>query len=318
MDGTECNGASWKEDTHAKLLPAHEVSVAAIQFACGKDRDENLNKAEKMVRRAASSGANIILLQELFSSPYFPIDQMDCTDLAISPQEGGETYLNRFAKLAKELEVVLPISFFERCHNVFYNSVKVFDSDGSDLGVYRKSHIPDGPGYQEKFYFSPGQSGFQTFGTRFARIGIGICWDQWFPEAARCMVLNGAELLLYPTAIGSEPLNSALDSSEHWRRCMQGHAAANMVPVIASNRIGMEKAKLWDGAITFYGGSFITDHLGAVVKECGRVAEEIVVHAFKLHRIRGDRVGWGLFRDRRPDLYGDICTLDGASNFKKI
>lgn len=201
--------------------------------------------------------------------------------------------------------------------NVYFNSVKVFDADGSDLGTYQKSHIPDGPGYQEKFYFTPGHTGFATFTTKFAKIGVAICWDQWFPEAARCLVLNGAELLLYPTAIGSEPQDASLDSLPHWRRCLQGHAAANMVPVAVSNRVGAEQAKTWDGEITFYGSSFLTDHTGEVVATAGKTDREVIFHTFELAAISRDRRLWGLFRDRRPELYGAIGTLDGRTSVAK-
>lgn len=187
----------------------------------------------------------------------------------------------------------------------------MIDADGQKLETYRKSHIPDGPGYQEKFYFTPGRTGFKTFQTRYANIGVAICWDQWFPEAARCMALEGAELLFYPSAIGSEVNDSAKDTHPHWQRCMQGHAAANMVPVIASNRIGTEPARTWDGKITFYGSSFITDHLGAIVALADRTNEAIITHTFELDAIRRERIAWGLFRDRRPDLYGPITTFDG-------
>lgn len=204
--------------------------------------------------------------------------------------------------------------FLNRGSTVFFNSVKVFDADGTDLGTYRKSHIPDGPGYQEKFYFTPGDTGFQVFATKFGRIGVGICWDQWFPEAARCMVLEGAEVLFYPTAIGTEPAHPDADTQPHWRRCIQGHAAANLVPVIVSNRIGKENALRSDQFINFYGSSFITDHCGAIVTECSRSNEEIIVHSFDLSDIRKDRILWGVFRDRRPDLYGAISTFSGATS----
>lgn len=197
--------------------------------------------------------------------------------------------------------------------NVFFNSVKVFDADGSDLGLYRKSHIPDGPGYQEKYYFSPGNTGFRTFETKFGTIGVGICWDQWFPEAARCMVLQGAEILFYPTAIGSEPPDPDVDTQPHWRRCIQGHAAANLVPTVVSNRIGKEHATKSSHFINFYGSSFITDHLGSIVENSSRCTEGIILHTVNLDDIRKYRLGWGVFRDRRPELYNTICSLDGVT-----
>jgi len=206
--------------------------------------------------------------------------------------------------------VVLPVSFFERCGTAYFNSIAIIDADGRQLGVYRKSHIPDGPGYQEKFYFSPGDTGFRVWDTRFAKIGVAICWDQWFPEAARSMVLQGAEALLYPTAIGSEPENPELDSSGHWQRTMQGHAAANCVPVIAANRVGTETGASCE--LTFYGSSFICDHTGDKMVESNRSQTDVISAAFDLDRLDADRTVWGLFRDRRPDLYGGVLTLDGA------
>lgn len=201
---------------------------------------------------------------------------------------------------------------------MYFNSIVVFDADGRNLGVYRKSHIPDGPGYQEKFYFTPGQTGFKTFRTLHAHIGVAICWDQWFPEAARCMALEGAELLFYPTAIGTEPQDVSINSCPHWRRCIQGHAAANMVPVVTSNRIGKESASSWDGKISFYGSSFITDHLGAIVAEANADSEAVISHRFELDSIRRERLLWGLFRDRRPDLYGPITTFDGKRSSLRL
>jgi N-carbamoylputrescine amidase len=211
--------------------------------------------------------------------------------------------------LAVELGVVLPVSFFERANNAYYNSLAMIDADGRCLGLYRKSHIPDGPGYQEKFYFNPGDTGFKVWRTRFGTIGAAVCWDQWFPEAARAMALQGAELLLYPTAIGSEPQNPALNSRDHWQRAMQGHAAANLMPLVASNRIGAEQGE--SCAITFYGSSFIADQTGAKVAEAGADERAVLTAAFDLDEIRAQRAAWGLFRDRRPDLYGPLLTLDG-------
>ncbi|KAJ7001811.1 N-carbamoylputrescine amidase [Populus alba x Populus x berolinensis] len=218
-------------------------------------------------------------------------------------------------KLAKELGVVIPVSFFEEANNAHYNSIAMIDADGADLGLYRKSHIPDGPGYQEKFYFNPGDTGFRVFQTKFAKIGIAICWDQWFPEAARAMVLQGAEILLYPTAIGSEPQDQGLDSRDHWKRVMQGHAGANLVPLVASNRIGKEIIQTEHGnsEITFYGNSFIAGPTGEIVAAADDKEEAVLVAKFDLEKIKSKRHGWGVFRDRRPDLYKVLLTLDGSN-----
>ncbi len=282
------------------------VTVAATQMACSDDQAANLDAAESLVRRAAERGANIVLLQELFETRYFCKDQDPAYFDWARPRQ-DHPVLRRFAALAAELNVVLPLSFFERAGNACFNSLVVIDADGADLGLYRKSHIPDGPGYQEKYYFSPGDTGFCTWKTRFATIGVGICWDQWFPEAARAMALDGAEILFYPTAIGSEPPDPDWDSSGHWRRVMQGHAGANIVPVVASNRVGTE-----DGAtcsVTFYGTSFIADATGAVVAEADRDNADVIVSTFDLDAIGMQRRAWGLFRDRRPDLYGALGRL---------
>ncbi|MEI9982006.1 MAG: N-carbamoylputrescine amidase [Aliidongia sp.] len=287
-----------------------EVKVAATQFAMSDDRAENVEKAVSMVRRAAAEGANIILLPELFETPYFCKDQKPEWFAEARPAEGNPT-LAQFADLARELEVVLPVSFFERANNAYYNSLMVIDADGSQLGLYRKSHIPDGPGYQEKFYFRPGDTGLKAWSTRYGRIGIGICWDQWFPETARSMALMGAELLFYPTAIGSEPQDPTLDSRDHWQRVMQGHAGANLMPLVASNRVGREAG---DSAVaTFYGSSFIAGPTGAKVAEAGRDGDAVLVAGFDLDQIRRQRDSWGVFRDRRPELYGAIATADGGT-----
>ncbi|HYC06042.1 MAG TPA: N-carbamoylputrescine amidase [Azospirillaceae bacterium] len=287
-----------------------EVTVAATQFACSWDREGNVAKAEEMVRRAAAKGANIILLQELFETPYFCKDQKaELFELA-APAE-GHWVVERMRKLAAELKVVLPVSFFEKEHNAHYNSVAMIDADGSVLGVYRKSHIPDGPGYQEKFYFNPGDTGFQVYQTKYAKVGCAICWDQWFPEAARVMAIKGAEVLLYPTAIGTEPQDDGLDSRDHWQRVMQGHAGANLVPLVASNRIGREQAETC--GITFYGSSFIAGPKGEKVAEADRGEETVLTHTFDLDAVARTRAGWGVFRDRRPELYGAIMTLDGRT-----
>ena len=287
-----------------------DVTVAATQMACSWDREANLAKAERLVRRAAKEGAQLVLVQELFETPYFCADQKQ-EHFALAQPAEGNPLVTRMQKLAAELEVVLPVSFFERANNAHYNSLAMVDADGACLGVYRKSHIPDGPGYQEKFYFNPGDTGFQVWQTRYAKVGAAVCWDQWFPEGARAMALQGAELLFYPTAIGSEPQDSGIDSRDHWQRVMQGHAAANMVPLVASNRIGREESE--SCAITFYGSSFIADQTGAKLAEAGRDAEAVITATLDLDAIRAQRASWGLFRDRRPELYGRLMTSDGAT-----
>lgn len=284
------------------------VTVAATQFACGWDRAGNVDKAEALVRRAAGDGAQVILLQELFETPYFCKEQkQELFSLAMATE--GHPVLARMSTLARELDVVLPVSFFERANNAFYNSLAMIDADGSILGVYRKSHIPDGPGYQEKYYFTPGDTGFRVFNTRYAKVGAAICWDQWFPESARAMALMGAELLFYPTAIGSEPQDSDLDSQAHWTRVMQGHAGANMMPLVASNRIGRELEE--SCGITFYGSSFIAGPTGELVAQADRNSEAVLIATFDLDSIALQRASWGIFRDRRPDLYGTLLTSDG-------
>ncbi len=285
------------------------VTIAATQMPCGDDRAANLDRAEGLVRRAAAAGAQVILLQELFADPYFCKDELP-EHFALAEPFEGSSIVGRFAELAAELEVVLPISFFERAGRAFFNSVAVADADGWVLGCYRKSHIPDGPGYEEKYYFSPGDTGFMVFPTRYATLGVGICWDQWFPECARAMALKGAELLCYPTAIGTEPQDPSLDSSGHWQRTMQGHAAANMVPVVASNRVGHEVGQPTE--LTFYGSSFIADHTGAMLTEADRVSEGILIATVDLDAIELARRSFGLFRDRRPVLYGPLLSLDGT------
>ncbi len=284
------------------------VTVAATQMACSWDREHTLGEAEQLVREAAAQGAQIVLLQELFEAPYFCKDQ-DGDHFALAAERENNALLKRFGALARELAVVLPISFFERAGRAFYNSLAMLDADGTTVGVYRKSHIPNSVGYQEKFYFTPGDSGFQVWQTRYAALGAAICWDQWFPEAARSMVLQGAELLFYPTAIGSEPAFPELDSKDHWQRVMQGHAAANLTPVIASNRIGEEQGS--SCKVRFYGSSFIADYTGAIVAAASRGERELILATFDLDAIDRERVNWGLFRDRRPDLYGSLLTMDG-------
>lgn len=284
------------------------ITVAATQMACSWQSQDNVDRAEALVRRAAQDGAAIVLLQELFETPYFCIEQ-DRAHFALARPVEHNPVLERMAALAGELGVVLPISFFERSGNVFFNALVIFDADGRRVGHYRKSHIPDGPGYQEKFYFSPGDTGFCVADTAVGRIGAAICWDQWFPEAARSMALAGAEMLFYPTAIGSEPPEPGYDSSAHWRRVMQGHAGANLIPVVASNRVGTERGKQTE--ITFYGSSFITDHRGALLAEATRDGEAVITAEIDLDAAASDRAAWGLFRDRRPELYGRMLSLDG-------
>ncbi len=285
------------------------VTVAATQMACSWDIPGNIARAEGLIRKAAAEGANIVLIQELFEAPYFCQDQIaEFFDMAKSFEDNP--LIAHFASLAAELDVVLPISFFEKAGQAFFNSVAIVDADGSVLGLYRKSHIPDGPGYTEKYYFSPGDTGFQVWQTKHATIGVGICWDQWFPEAARAMALQGAELLFYPTAIGSEPQDPTIDSAAHWQRVMQGHAAANLMPVIASNRIGTEPGRKGT-ELTFYGSSFIANQTGEKVAEADRTTETVLTATFDLDAIAKQRAAWGLFRDRRPELYTPLLTMDG-------
>ena len=285
------------------------VTVAATQFACSWDLPANIDRAESLIRQAASDGAQIILVQELFAAPYFCITQR-AEYFAMAQPMNGHPLIARFAALAQELGVVLPCSYFERAGQAHFNSVAMIDADGAILGNYRKTHIPQGPGYEEKYYFSPGDTGYRVWDTAFGRVGVGICWDQWFPECARAMALMGAEMLLYPTAIGSEPPAPGYDSQPHWEICMRGHAGANIMPVIASNRIGTETAP--EGtAVTFYGSSFIADQTGHLVAIASRDAEEIITATFDLDVIADLRASWGLFRDRRPATYGAVATLDG-------
>ncbi len=285
------------------------VTVAATQMACTWDIPANIERAERLVRTAAAQGANIVLVQELFETPYFCQDQ-DARFFDLAKPFADNPLIAHFARLAAELGVVLPVSYFERAGRAHFNSLAVIDADGTVLGNYRKSHIPDGPGYTEKFYFSPGDTGFRVWRTRFGTIGCGICWDQWFPEAARAMALLGAEILFYPTAIGSEPHDPAIDSAAHWQRVMQGHAAANLMPVVASNRVGTEEGRNGT-AITFYGSSFIADQTGGKLTEADRGTASVLTATFDLAAIERQRRAWGLFRDRRPELYGPLSSLDG-------
>lgn len=286
------------------------VCVAAIQMKCNQSRQANIEKADRLVRIAAEQGAQVILLPELFETWYFCQERNYASYQLAVPLSENPAVLH-FQRVAKELEVVLPVSFFERDGNAFYNSAAVLDADGSILGVYRKTHIPDDHFYQEKFYFTPGNTGFRVWDTAYGRLGVGICWDQWFPEAARCMALSGAQLLLYPTAIGSEPIIEC-DSMPHWRRCMQGHAAANVIPVIAANRIGEERVQPskdnneQSSSLVFYGSSFMTDETGELVEGADRGGEAVLLHHYDLSAIEEMRISWGLFRDRRPHMYGKI------------
>jgi N-carbamoylputrescine amidase len=297
---------------HFRSAP-RPVSVAAVQMACDWDIEGNIARAERLVRQAASRGAQIILLPELFETPYFCIEQ-DARHLSLAHTAAESRAVRHFAPVARELGVVLPISFFERSGPAYFNSIAILDADGTNLGIYRKSHIPNGPGYQEKNYFSPGDTGFKVWTTRFARLGVGICWDQWFPETARVMALMGAELLLFPTAIGTEPPPALpVNSREHWQRTQQGHAAANLTPLIASNRYGLERS-LQDPEglyLRFYGSSFIADAMGAKVEEAPEEGDAVLTHTFDLAEVAQLRDNWFVFRDRRPDLYGVLTSLDG-------
>jgi N-carbamoylputrescine amidase len=285
------------------------VIFAATQFACSWDRASNVVRAKELVREAAGQGANVVLLQELFETPYFCQDQ-NPAHFALAHAYEENPLIREMAELAAELTVVLPVSFFERAGHAHFNSLAMIDSDGRVLGLYRKSHIPAGPGYQEKYYFTPGDTGFRVWQTRFGMLGCGICWDQWFPEAARAMALLGAEALLYPTAIGTEPPPAPpIDSRDHWWRVMQGHAAANSMPLIASNRIGTETGEA--GEMTFYGSSFIADETGAILAALDRKVEGVITSAFDLDELARARASWGLFRDRRPELYGPLTRHGG-------
>ncbi len=286
------------------------VTLAATQMGCSWDLAANRKRADGLVREAKGKGAQIVLLQELFETPYFCIEQ-DPAYLKHAHLGLANPHIEHFRGLAAELEVVLPVSYFEKTNNAHFNSIAMIDADGSIAGTYRKSHIPDGYGYEEKFYFTPGDTGFRAFKTRYATVGVAICWDQWFPEAARAMALMGAEVLLYPTAIGSEIFDKSLDSKDHWQRTMQGHAAANMRPVVASNRIGKET--IGKSTLTFYGSSFIADETGAKVAEADRKSEGIQIATFDLDAIVARRHAFGFFRDRRPELYGALMSHDGRA-----
>ena len=287
-----------------------KVKVSAVQFNCTRVVSENIAHAEKLVREAASKGANIILLPELFERQYFCQERRyDYYSFAKSVEENDAVV--HFKNVAKELGVILPISFYEKDVNVLYNSVAMIDDEGEVMGIYRKTHIPDDHFYQEKFYFTPGNTGFEVFETKYGNIGVGICWDQWFPETARCLALLGADIILYPTAIGKEPILE-VDSMEHWRRAMIGHSAANIIPVVAANRIGLEKVvptkenNNQESELLFYGSSFMTDQWGALVASAGRDTEEILYAEYDFETNKEDRLSWGVFRDRRPEMYTDL------------
>lgn len=281
------------------------LSIAVLQCALGDtDVAANVAKVESLVREAAAKGANLILPPELFEGPYFPQEELE-EAFALAGEVEGHPTIERFSRLAKEFGVVIPVSFFEKANHAYYNSLAMVDADGSVLGVYRKSHIPDGPGYEEKFYFRPGDTGFRVWDTAVGRVGVGICWDQWYPEAARAMALMGAEVLLYPTAIGNEPHMPDLDTKDRWQRAMIGHAVSNAMPVAASNRIGTE------AGLCFYGSSFVANAAGDKVAELGREESGIAIAEFDREKLREERAGWGFFRDRRPELYGVLATADG-------
>ena len=284
-----------------------KITIGAVQMQCSLPKDNNLDQAETLVRKAASSGANVILLPELFSYPYF-CQERQYGYYSYATPTAQDSAVRRFSSVAKELGIVLPISFYERDGNRLFNSVAMLDADGSLLGVYRKTHIPDDHYYQEKFYFTPGDTGFRVWETAFGNVGVGICWDQWFPETARALALGGAEMLLFPTAIGSEPILDC-DSMPHWRRCMQGHAAANILPVAAANRIGTETVMPCkenggqSSSLRFYGSSFITDETGELISAAGREDETVLTASFDLDAIADTRLSWGFYRDRRPECY---------------
>ena len=285
-----------------------KVTVAATQMKITWDIEANIQKADKMIEECAKNGANIVLLQELFETPYFcQKENYDYFNLASEYKKNK--YLEHFSEIAKKFNVVLPLSFFERAGNNYFNSLAMIDADGKILGLYRKSHIPTGECYEEKFYFTPGDTGFKVFKTRFGNVGAGICWDQWFPETARILALKGAELLFFPTAIGTEPVLPK-DSKDHWQNTMCGHAAANIMPVIASNRIGTESEG--DSSMTFFGSSFIADESGNKVEEMDRTTEGFILHTFDLDEIAKKRYSWGVFRDRRTDLYSPILKMDDS------
>jgi len=283
------------------------IKIGTSQFSCIKDNvKENINKSLDLASKAVSQKVNVFLLQELFQTQYFCSTQNSkFFDLAISFPDNE--IFEVFSNFCKHHKIVIPISFFEKYGQNYFNSLVLIDSNGRLSDIYRKSHIPDGPGYNEKFYFTPGNTGFKVFNTEYGKIGCGICWDQWFPECARSMTLLGADIILYPTAIGSEPQDPNLNSKKHWENVMIGHSAANQIPIVASNRIGEEIED--DIKINFYGGSFITDHLGNIQAQMDSSTEGVISHEINVDEIRKFRQSWGNFRDRRPDLYKKICDF---------
>lgn len=293
------------------------IRLALVQMPVNRDEKANVSFAVKRIREAAKAGANVVLLPELFAGPYFcQLERESYFDWA--HEESKHPFLEEFYQLAKELQVVLPVSFFERKGAAYYNSLVMIDADGTRLGVYRKSHIPDGPGYEEKYYFNPGDTGFRTWSTRYGKIGVGICWDQWFPECARIMALQGADLLLYPTAIGSEPVDQVgtPNSFEMWQKAMIGHAVSNSCYVAAVNRIGHESME--SASCTFYGHSFVSDFRGDKLTEADEHFDGLLVADLDLEGARRFRAGMGFFRDRRPDLYAPLLTLDGETRIKPL
>lgn len=290
-----------------------KVKVCCTQMSMSWNIEKNIEQADALIAKASKEGANIILLPELFMTPYF-CQTEDYNHFALAQSLEDSTLIKHYQEIAKKYDVVLPISFFEKSNNCYFNSLVVIDADGKVIDLYRKSHIPTGQCYEEKFYFTPGDTGFKTFKTKYGVIGVGICWDQWFPEAARIMALQGAEILFYPTAIGSEPVLPK-DSKAHWQNVMCGHAGANIMPVIASNRFGEEKQ---DGSsMTFFGSSFISDEYGNVLEEMDRSSTGIRVVEFDLEKIAQKREDWGVYRDRRVDLYSDILKLSITKTKKK-
>lgn len=280
------------------------ISVAAIQTSYGADMQANIDKTIDLIRQAASRGAQVILPSELFQGPYFCVSQEEHWFATAHPWREHPAVV-QLQPVAKDLGVAIPVSIFEREGHHYFNSLVMIDADGEALGIYRKSHIPDGPGYQEKYYFRPGDTGFKVWNTRFGRIGVGICWDQWYPESARAMALLGADILMYPTAIGSEPQDESLDTALPWQRAMQGHAVSNVTPVVAANRIGHETVT--EVGQTFYGHSFIADHRGDLVEQM-KDEEGVLVHTFDLDFLDQYRAAWGFFRDRRPELYASLAS----------
>ena len=282
---------------------ARNITVAGIQTSYGTDLQDNIDKTIGFIREAASRGAQVILPSELFQGPYFCVSQEEHW-FEHAYEWDKHPCVTQLQPIAKELGVAIPVSIFEREGPQYYNSLVMLDADGEAMGVYRKSHIPDGPGYQEKYYFRPGDTGFKVWNTRFGKVGVGICWDQWYPETARAMMLQGAEVLMYPTAIGTEPHDDSLDTAAPWQRAMQGHAVSNVVPVVGANRIGHEQVT--EAGQTFYGHSFIANHRGDLVESFGRDQEGVLVATFDLDFLNRHRAAWGFFRDRRTDLYGPL------------